>query len=1046
MSQETTTQATLGTATADDSTTDPAQQTGTSSTNDSSMTAGPPDEESESGSGASSSDIPAPPESSGPEGHANVEVRTDVGGDDSPEAPQGPDVDIDVPDDHRLDIPEPQEEPADDSADAGEDGEQDPTEEETDSDGADDATDVPAADRVDFPLGEPVTPDASHTVREESIPAAEDEAWMDLFPYRDAHPEQADGIRRVIDTLSDGGFLAMEGACGTGKTILSAVGALTVQREQRGVASATTDCTTIERIMAVTPVKQQLKQFVAEARVINAHLTAEDRDGDAWGGTDAVKTIALRGKGDMLAYARADSLPKDFDAQGTLDIVDDLRETTREVIKTGSTVPLEFPDDECPVNGCGESLKGEPTCPNHGTDEEDEDSPWYDPVRARVLVENAEYDPEEDGARLTVNGIETPYAMALPHTQETIDYDYDGENGMSVTSDGLGNYDPFYAAVFAKWCHPQVAFTDGEAQVLDGDTLVEHGAAAGVCPHETMALLMEDAELVIGNYNHLFDPQSRQLTSGKADIIDRETAVIVDEAHMLEGRVRDMLSDEVGFQDLRTSANDVEAAMAYLTGSEGDADSKATAEGVVNEMPAQYRPDQSDFQEARTVLRWIEGWVGERIDDYLTSEYDDWERAHERGQLDDSDSHEVPLEPADSIPDGPDEFTEALEESFDDSVWGTLNIVGVAAYDILDSVEDADRSPKVHSVADFLTGWRQVDPAQYFKEITLDYSPKEDPPADAPVWYKAFTPEVTLFNCIPSGELAAIFDQVGGGVLMSATLAPFDTFSEVSGLLGLESGEATTSTGGDVELDDRRVERVRYPLSFPEENRASFTVDCDPYTRSNRGYPARNPADMTETRETYLDTMENISRTQGNVLLCLPNYGEAQWAATQLRSRLSKQVLCDESSSDEQTQRLLEQFFDGEGKVLLTSTRGTVTEGVDYDGDKLSVAGVIGIPYVNIGSPRVIATKTAYDETFSTGDGFETALTVPAVRKARQALGRVIRGTNEEGVRFLVDGRYDSTAWNGVRDLLSPQEQEEFNTIQPDTVGTIIDSFDLSGV
>ncbi len=46
----------------------------------------------------------------------------------------------------------------------------------------------------------------------------------------------------------------------------------------------------------------------------------------------------------------------------------------------------------------------------------------------------------------------------------------------------------------------------------------------------------------------------------------------------------------------------------------------------------------------------------------------------------------------------------------------------------------------------------------------------------------------------------------------------------------------------------------------------------------------------------------------------------------------------DESSSNEETERLKREFFSGDGKVMVTSTRGTLTECVDYDGEKLSTA------------------------------------------------------------------------------------------------------------
>jgi len=164
----------------------------------------------------------------------------------------------------------------------------------------------------------------------------------------------------------------------------------------------------------------------------------------------------------------------------------------------------------------------------------------------------------------------------------------------------------------------------------------------------------------------------------------------------------------------------------------------------------------------------------------------------------------------------------------------------------------------------------------------------------------------------------------------------------------------------------------------------------------------------------------------------MPSYAEAEWIAAELRQTLDKPVLVDEASDDGTTEELKSEFFADEGKVLVTSLRGTLTEGVDYRGDRLSAAVVCGVPIINTASPLTKAVRTAYDREF--GDGFETALTVPAVRKARQAIGRVIRGTDEVGVRVLVDARYARTSWNSVREYLPATEREEFQPVSPDMV------------
>jgi DNA excision repair protein ERCC-2 len=259
---------------------------------------------------------------------------------------------------------------------------------------------------------------------------------------------------------------------------------------------------------------------------------------------------------------------------------------------------------------------------------------------------------------------------------------------------------------------------------------------------------------------------------------------------------------------------------------------------------------------------------------------------------------------------------------------------------------------------------------------------------------------------------------------MSATLEPLDVFAEVTGLKHIE------------EEADRPVVTRTYGLAFPEENRASFAVAAPKFTYENRGDPGGT--ETTPTRRAYARAIRQVAAAPGNVLVCVPSYREAEWAASVLEDE-DKEILRDEATDDVATERLKQEFFEGDPKVLVTSLRGTLTEGVDYRGDRLAAAIVCGVPIINTASPRTRAVRTAYDRAF--GDGFKYALSVPAVRKARQAIGRVIRGPEECGVRVLCDERYAKESWDSVRDLLGEAERGEFQPVGTDMFGYALDQF-----
>ncbi len=91
---------------------------------------------------------------------------------------------------------------------------------------------------------------------------------------------------------------------------------------------------------------------------------------------------------------------------------------------------------------------------------------------------------------------------------------------------------------------------------------------------------------------------------------------------------------------------------------------------------------------------------------------------------------------------------------------------------------------------------------------------------------------------------------------------------------------------------------------------------------------------------------------------------------------------------------------------------------------------VVGIPLVKI--RRSFRGFCAPTVTHRRGQRRRDALTVPAVRRARQAIGRVIRGVDEVGVRALVGRRYTPDARHSVAPYLPAGEREEFTRMTPD--------------
>ena len=796
--------------------------------------------------------------------------------------------------------------------------------------------------------------------------AETEEQWREFFGFEAPYDQQADAIEAAVEAGDSDGFLAMEGPCGTGKTMAALTAGAHLVRN--------TD--SYERVLVVTPVKQQLDQFVADLRTMNAGLE-EPLDG-----------VALVGKRDLCPYEREGKFPEDASVH---DRCEDLRESTANLVD---------------ADGEGGEFDGQDAGELTELRAADAlDDPWWDPVKARDLARSARADASHSLSQnpLRTDGADSPYVPHQPTAPEDM---AEGDPPL---------FCPFEADWYGRNKGSPVGFDAGRHNVVTSEDVLPSSVEYGTCPHRVQQVMLDHADVVIGNYNHLFDPKTRGLTE---HLVDDSTFVVVDEAHRLEERVRDLLSDRVGRHTLARARNDCRTLLTQAKQSESN------RQQIADQL-ASYDLSIDTVEVMIAFLGDVLEWLDDRVAQYLAEEGFDPDFP---GSLPERDQ-EIPLrEPENERPDDLTQWAEQHGHTGD--TWRSLAAVGSAVQAILE--EDGDRSAVAGPVGITLQRWWERGHATYFREIELEHAPKDSGRAGAK-WAEAYTPALVMFNCMPARALRETLSEVGGGVLMSATLEPLDVFREVAGLDRLEAG------AGDG--DPRPVVERRYDLRFPRENRASFLVDAAPFTAHNRGDPA-DAAD-NRTRDEYQYVLRTVARQPGNVLVCMPNYREAAWAADYLDEEgiVEKDVLVDESSSNEATDDLKAEFFRGEGKVLVTSTRGTLTEGVDYDGEKLAACLVVGVPLVNVGSPRVRAVRRAYADAFGEDHAFEYALTVPAVRRARQAIGRVIRGPEEVGVRVFADGRYVEGARHSVFPYLGPGEREEFTRMTPEFLGDQLDAF-----
>lgn len=742
----------------------------------------------------------------------------------------------------------------------------------------------------------------------------------------------------------------------------------------------------IERTFIVTKVKQQMKAFQDEVDKINENLDDEH---------NPITAITLVGVSDLHPFVEQGLITSDF-----YSAIDTYRENTR------------------------------------------------------MLVEDSNYSFSE------------LYTHARDNSGPNDEYAYAAEipevNGV--------RFDPYYAKYRADYEQDaddedileMIPFDTETAGLLSAERLRTICAENGYCPHSIMRIALPYMELIIGNYTHVFDEKTvNRITN---PVLDSETLMIIDEAHNLAPRVREFLSKSASLTSIQkaiTEIREVRAVyqLAKLTEGEVNTIMSAVETGETDSIAVGDNADlakelQSVLSSNGTVLKKSDDIMDSRnevrsvIDDLRISPIEIEDYIKYLNDLSMVISKQVesasPIDEETSIqlrdPEKPDydkisDWTE-LNPSHSLKSLGKAGLIGKAVELSRSKLVDSNDTPRTRarSVGELLTAWYEKDHISYYRAIEIDEKFKLTGYEEHP-WQDDYSAKLTLHNCIPKDEISAKLDLFHSSTLMSATLEPLDIFTKTTGIDKLE------------EDSGRPVYKCQYGLNFPRENRDTIAVPARKFKYNNRenAFTRFGPNTGNKTRKEYRDVVFDICRnTQGNSLVVMPNYKEADWIGSLLENSKiydSKDVYIDESSTDAATSKMREDFFSSDNAVLVTGARGTLIEGIDYIEDRLHSVVVCGVPITNTSSDYMTAIQAAYDAEFDILNGFTLAFTIPAVWKTRQAMGRVIRTDEDRGTRTIVDSRYVSDDWDSVKEFLSDGEKREMKIVEPEDVGNEIDSF-----
>ncbi len=445
-----------------------------------------------------------------------------------------------------------------------------------------------------------------------------------------------------------------------------------------------------------------------------------------------------------------------------------------------------------------------------------------------------------------------------------------------------------------------------------------------LCPYELTVEMIKNADLIIGDYSHIFHDDIREgiLNANGAKIKLEDIVLVVDEAHNLPERIRDMLSTRIDFNTIEKAQKEAK--------------------------------NIGDFEVEQIVKDLEKGLLnlGQKL----------------------------------SL-----EINEAkIEES-------NINFFKKIAGTELTKIEEASEKFMakhktencfLSSIIEFIyTLLKQKQHTLYMIERKGSLT-------------------IGVYPLDPSEAARDVLTKVHSAVMMSGTLLPLEMYSDVLGINKLNSQEEEKkeiiSAEKLIDKDNihntkQKVILKQYKSPFPRENRLNLFVDS-----TTTKYTSRS----SEQYKLIAEGVDKIiAKVPGNTIVFFPSFELMHNISTQIKTR--RQILKQERemSQDEKTKlihkfKLLGSNFGG---VLLAVSGGSIAEGIDFPGDNLSCAIIVGVPF---GRMNTYTNSLIQFYQFKFNKGWEYAYNAPAISKAVQAAGRVIRTETDKGVCIFLDERF----------------------------------------
>jgi len=265
-------------------------------------------------------------------------------------------------------------------------------------------------------------------------------------------------------------------------------------------------------------------------------------------------------------------------------------------------------------------------------------------------------------------------------------------------------------------------------------------------------------------------------------------------------------------------------------------------------------------------------------------------------------------------------------------------------------------------------------------------------------------------NIDPSASLKDICGSHSCSVLISGTLSPVESFRRYF-------------------FENAKVGTLTLTNAFPKQNRLILCA-----RDITTAFSMRQDQKNTARIEQYITTFAALD---GNLAIYFPSYQILDRFAKGCAAQIpAKQIFIEPRDASDATTALAEFLTlpqKGRSGLLFAVCGGKWSEGLDYRGEMLSGAMVIGLPLAPYNRVRRMVIDY-FRRKFGT-EGEFLSYTLPAINRALQALGRVLRSPSDKGVLVLGERRFLE---DGIRSALPPWLEKEMIECDALILGTEI--------